>query len=185
MTLFYQCWREKRSGHSSTEGKSSRWRIRKPLTREKLLLHFCILKHTLSLSDDFGWKYQSRTFVSFVLGILFLWQAGNEIPFHFVFHSIIFVCSRAPFWMDFPLGRACLISTSHLFGDLILILSSFWIVEKHAAVYILFFLFSSLSDDWHIAAGVSLKLVRSVLHTRRCWRTFEDDSASSAVFELL
>lgn len=59
--------------------------------------------------------------------------------------------------------------------DLILLISSFWIVEKHAAVHIFLSLFSA-------SRILVLRPVLSVFLTRQCWRTFEDDSAAVWLF---
>lgn len=178
-----------RSGHSSTEGKSNRWRIRKPLTRE---IDFCFIsafQNSLSLSLmklDVNINLE-RLYLSFLESYFY----GQQ--FHFVFHSIelslplfarhfgwtflssvtsMFDFHFKPFWAEKPVEilnefkwKMRLIPPPFLFLN-----CGKARCTSHS------FPFYSLSDDWH--HSVSLReLVWSVLHTRRCWRTFEDDFA--------
>lgn len=57
------------------------WHAGKKITGFFLLFKFY-------LSGEIWCKYRSRTFVFFVLGILFVWTNGIKIPFNFVFHLI-------------------------------------------------------------------------------------------------
>ncbi len=79
---FYQRWREKEADTEALKGNRTVNR------RGKKDFCFFLLFKTLSvsLSGEIRCKYRSRTIVSFVLGIVFLWTNGIKIPFHFVFH---------------------------------------------------------------------------------------------------
>lgn len=78
--LFYQRWREKEADTEALKGNRTVNRY----AGKRTFASFCFLK--LRLSGEIRCKYRSRTFVSFILEIVFLWTNGIKIPFHFVFH---------------------------------------------------------------------------------------------------